>query len=151
MTVRPFSLAAAGLLIALAGCANHPSDRYDVDAEATASPEVALLRSFGRVDRAMAAMRATARPGQVAPSELQKPIVWRWSGPMDQAAKALADRIGWSYAAPGPDAPAMPTVTVDANGTTVLDVFRSIGTQAGNRATLLVDPDRRIVQVQRHV
>ena len=66
-------------------------------------------------------------------------------------AGALADRIGWSYAAPGPDAPAMPTVTVDANGVTVLDVFRSIGTQAGDRATLLVDPDRRMVQVQRHV
>lgn len=149
--MRPLSLATAGLLIALAGCASHPTDRSDVDAEATANPEVALLRSFDRVDRAMAAMRATARPGQVAPSELQKPIVWRWSGPMDQAAKALADRIGWSYAAPGPDAPAMPTITVDANGTSILDVFRSIGTQAGNRATLLVDPDRRIVQVQRHV
>lgn len=149
--MRLCSLAATGLLIALAGCATHPTDRSDVDAEAAANPEVALLRSFDRVDRAMAAMRATARPGQVAPSELQKPIVWRWSGPMDQAAKALADRIGWSYAAPGPDAPAMPTVTVDANGTTVLDVFRSIGTQAGERATLLVDPDRRIVQVQRHV
>ena len=148
--MRLCSLAATGLLIALAGCATHPTDRSDVDAEAAANPEVALLRSFDRVDRAMAAMRATARPGQVAPSELQKPIVWRWSGPMDQAAKALADRIGWSYAAPGPDAPAMPTVTVDANGTTVLDVFRSIGTQAGDRATLLVDPDRRIVQVQRH-
>lgn len=148
--MRLCSLAATGLLIALAGCAIHPTDRSDVDAEAAANPEVALLRSFDRVDRAMAAMRATARPGQVAPSELQKPIVWRWSGPMDQAAKALADRIGWSYAAPGPDAPAMPTVTVDANGTTVLDVFRSIGTQAGDRATLLVDPDRRIVQVQRH-
>lgn len=149
--MRPLPLAAAGLLIALAGCANKPGDRIDIDAEAMANPEVALLRSFDRVDRAMAAMQTSSRPGRVPPAELNKPIVWRWSGPMDQAAKAIAEKVGWSYAAPGPDAPPMPAVTVDANGTSVLDVLRSIGTQAGDRATLLVDPDRRIIQVQRHV
>ena len=149
--MRHLSLAGAGLLLTLAGCANHLNDRVDVDAEATANPEVALLRSFDRVDLAMVAMRATNGPARAAPAELHKPIVWRWSGPMDQAAKALADKIGWSYAAPGPDAPAMPVVSVDANGASILDVFRSIGTQAGSRATLLVDPDRRIIQVQRHV
>lgn len=149
--------AAAAVLLVLAGCAGTSSpEPPDIEAEAMANPEVALVHSLDRVASATATLRAAAEAprsaGAVVPAELQKPIVWRWSGPLDQAAKALATKVGYAYADGSPDTPiAMPTVSVDVSGATVLDVLRSVGAQAGDRATLVVDPDRRIVQVRRNV
>ncbi|MDN3563102.1 DotD/TraH family lipoprotein [Paeniroseomonas aquatica] len=143
-------LAIAGLLSA---CANHAVERPDIDAEGMANPEVALQTSMTRIQKAMAALQATqagARP--VVPDELNRPIVWRFDGPLDKAAKAIAESIGYSYAPPATDMPAvMPQVSVNANGRPVIEVLRSLGTQSGDRATLFVDPDHRIVQVRRHV
>lgn len=143
-------LAVAGLLSA---CATKGVERPDIDAEGMASPEVALQTSMTRIQKAMADLQATragARP--VVPDELNRPIVWRFDGPLDAAAKAIAERVGYSYAPPVTDMPAaIPNVSVNVNGSPVIDVLRSLGTQAGNRATLFVDPIHRIVQVRRHV
>lgn len=143
-------LAVAGLLSA---CATHSVERPDIDAEGMANPELALQSSMTRIQKAMADLQATragARP--VLPDELNRPIVWKFDGPLDVAAKAIADRVGYSYAPPGTDMPAaMPDVSVNVNGSPIIDVLRSLGSQAGNRATLFVDPAHRIVQVRRHV
>jgi len=145
------TLAAAALLAVLGGCARVGPERPDVDAEGIANPEVALTRTMERVGKAMADLRADRGTRTVLPAELQRPITWRWTGRLDEAAKALAERVGYAYAPPGPDAPAMPVVAVNVTDTPAIEVFRTLGTQAGTAATLVVDPEARIVQVKRHV
>ncbi|MBV8096191.1 MAG: DotD/TraH family lipoprotein, partial [Acetobacteraceae bacterium] len=41
-------------------------------------------------------------------------------------------------------------VSVDANNQSIVDLFRSLGSQAGSRATLVVDAQNHVVAVQYH-
>src|SRR5947209_15956770 len=90
----------AGTSLILAGCATQPR-LPDVETPGMANPEAALQRSIARVDAAMAqlgrmspASRPYASGGAVVPPELQRQVSLTWSGPIDQAAKALADQVG---------------------------------------------------------
>lgn len=147
--MRPTLLAGAAALLLASGCATKPA-APDVDAEGMANPEVALQRTLSRVAKATAdlyATRAGERP--VVPSELQRPLTWRFSGPMDEAARVMANHLGYAFTAPDAG-PALPAVRIEARDMPALDVFRTIGMQAGDRATVAVDPQRRVVEVHRH-
>ena len=139
---------AAGLLL-LSGCAGKPS-APDVEAEGVASPEVQLQRTLSRVAKATADLYAT-RSGErpAVPAELQRPLTWRWSGPLAEGARVLARHLGYAFTAPD-EGPALPTVRVDAKDTPALDILKAFGAQAGDCATVAVDPQRRIVEVHRN-
>lgn len=88
----------AGTVLILAGCAAQPR-LPDVETMGMANPELALQRSEARVDAAMAQlgrMGAVSRPyasgrGRGAARAATASLL-TWSGPIDQAAKALADQ-----------------------------------------------------------
>ena len=145
------TLAGLALFGALAGCARPAVERPDVDADAIANPEVAIVKTMERVAKAMDDLRAGRGARGVVPAELQRPVTWRFTGPLDQAAQALAERVGYAYAPPGPDAPAMPVVAINAQATPAIEVFRTLGEQVGSAVAVVVDPETRIVQVKRHV
>lgn len=150
-----------GAVALLAGCADRVNAiSPDVDATGMPNAELALQRSMDRADTAMrdlgsrgVAVRAVApSPApSIIPAELQRPETFAWSGPIDVGAKALADRIGYRLVVTAPEKPVPVVVSVNLRNVRILDLFEALGTSAGTQATVIVDPDRRQVQVQHHV
>ncbi|MBV8096127.1 MAG: DotD/TraH family lipoprotein, partial [Acetobacteraceae bacterium] len=89
-------------------------------------------------------MRPSSR--QVVPAELQKPVSLNWRGPLDEVARALANQVGYRFTVTGQAISPIP-VSVDANNQSIVDLFRSLGSQAGSRATLVVDAQNHVVAV----
>ena len=89
----------------------------------------------------------------IVPAELQRPETFAWSGPIDIGAKALADKVGYrlvvTQTIAGPSQPIL--VSVNMANARIVDAFEALGTAAGPRATVIVDPDRHTVEVQHHV
>lgn len=154
---RFLSIAGGGALVLLAGCAGRAVVTPDVDATGMPSAELALQRSVERVDAAMrdlggmnvSARFATALPAPV-PAELQRPVTWAWSGPLDAGVKVLADRVGYRLVVTASPEAALIDVAVSQRNARILDLFEALGTAAGTRATVIVDPDHRQVEVRYH-
>ena len=147
-------LAAVGLL---AACATTKIDP-NVDAYGMPNAELALQRSMDRVGAAMSSLggmtvgyRAASVQPPVVPAELQRPLSFAWSGPIDTGAKALADRIGYKLVVTKPTNAAPITVGLNMTNTSAIDLFRAMGEAAGSQATVIVDPDHQQVLVQHHV
>ena len=155
---RFLSLAGCGALALLSACAGVTSVPPDVDATGMPSAEVALQRSVERVHAAMrdlggqgVASRTMPAMPAVIPAELRRPATWSWSGPLDAGAKVLADRIGYRLVVTGQLTGATPvSVAVAMQYARILDLFEALGTAAGTRATVIVDPDHHQVEVRHH-
>jgi defect-in-organelle-trafficking protein DotD len=157
MCPNPVRLISAFVTIGLlAGCA---STHVPTDVATTGVPnaELALRRTLGQVDSDMTQIgsmqpgfyaAATASP--VVPAELEKPVQFVWSGPLDAGVKKLARSIGYSVAVSGPQNPQPILVKVNINGQ-VIGAFQELGSQAGAIATVQVDPLHHQVQVVHHV
>jgi len=141
-----------GLLI-LAGCSATP-ERPTIETAGMANPEVALQRSISRVDAAMATLggMTVARNIQstVVPAELQKPVSLKWSGPLDEAAKALSKQVGYRFVSNG-QASTPVIVTLEVVSQPIINLFKSLGSQAGSRATVTVDAQNHLVEVRYNV
>lgn len=154
---RFLSIAGSGVLVLLTGCTGRAVVTPDVDATGMPSAELALQRSVERVDAAMrdlgglnvSARPATALPAPV-PAELQRPMTWAWSGPLDAGVKVLADRVGYRLVVTASPGTAPVEVAVSRRDARLLDLFEALGTAAGTRATVIVDPDHRQVEVRYH-
>ena len=145
-----------GAVIALSGCTGIVKVPPDVDATGMPNADLALQRSMERVDVAMrdlgglgSSSRASAPV--IVPAELRRPVTLAWSGPLDDGAKALADRIGYRLVVTKPDNAQPIDVAVDRRDVPILELFEALGTSAGVQATVVVDPDHRQVEVQHHV
>lgn len=152
---RFLPLAGCGALALLSACAGTGKVAPDVDATGMPSAEVALQRSVERVDAAMrdlggrgVAGRPTPAAPAVIPAELRRPVTWSWSGPLDAGAKVLADRIGYHLVVTAASGAASVEVAVAMQDARILDLFEALGTAAGVRATVIVDPDHHQVEVR---
>jgi len=130
-----------------------------VDQQLVAEPDPISLRLASAVDKASAALQTLAsveqarNPGvQVqaapyAPQELRRTVSVDWAGPIEPIARKLADRAGYQLQVNG-DAPPTPIiVSLRTQEKSVVEVLRDIGLQAGTRADISVDPERRIVEL----
>lgn len=90
------------------------------------------------------------------PAELLRPISFSWGGPLDGAAKALADRIGYGFAsgdALGAPVPAgLPPIEGSLNvvNTSAAEGAQLLGSQARGRAVVVVNPETRRIEVYRY-
>ncbi len=158
---RSFPASLCGAAILLSGCTGIVKVAPGVDAGGMPNAELALQRSMQQVDAALRDLRgaqparraadATAPAPAIVPAELNRPDSFAWSGPLDAGAKALADRIGYRLVISLPPNPQPIVVAVDRRGVRILDIFEALGQAAGARATVIVDPDHRQVDVQHHV
>lgn len=141
-------------LCLLSGCADGTSAPI-IDTTGMPNTELALQRSLARVDSdmghlgSMSVTRPTAET--IVPAELQQPMNWSWSGPIDQGARALAKKIGYQFVATQPEKPQPIIVTVSKADATVLEMFQALGASAGTRALVTVDPYHHQVRVDHHV
>jgi defect-in-organelle-trafficking protein DotD len=83
-----------------------------------------------------------------ASPNMMQPVSLRWSGPIEQVARVLAERAGLRFRVKGRE-PAVPlVVNVDAYQEPILHVLRDIGLQAGTRADLAIDQNEGVVEVR---
>ena len=149
------ALLAIGLL---AGCAGTPQVPTDVATTGMPNAELALHRTLDQVNSEMtqigsmqpAGYVAAAASAPVVPDDLQKPVQFVWTGPLDAGVQKLAASIGYTVAIFGPHNPQPVPVAVNVDGQ-VLGAFQALGTQAGTAATVEVDPLHHQVQVVHHV
>jgi len=83
-----------------------------------------------------------------APSNLSQPISVRWTGPIDQIGKALADRAGMRFRVKGTTPPVPLMVSVDVYQQPLIHVLQDIGLQAGQRADLAVDAQNGVIEIR---
>lgn len=82
------------------------------------------------------------------PSNLMQPISIRWSGPIEQITKTLAEHAGLRFRVKGNVPPVPLTVSVDAYQQPLIHVLRDIGLQAGHRADLAIDSSNGFVEIR---
>jgi defect-in-organelle-trafficking protein DotD len=142
------------LVCLMAGCT-----QYKVDQQLVAEPDPVALRLASAVDKASAALQTLASVEQArnpaaavqippsAPQELRRTVSVDWVGPIEPMAHSLADRAGYQLQVNGDRPPVPVVVSIMAREKSVIEVLRDIGLQAGQRANIVVDPDRRIVEL----
>ena len=145
------------LLLALAGCNGFKVVPTEVSAPGMADADKALRESIARVNQAMNEMGGkgvvTLQPtsaGPYVPAELQRPVMAPLAGSLDDAARTLATRVGYRFASNAAPGTVPVPVVLPGQPTPLIDLFRTLGDQAGQRAEVLVDADRRQVEVRHH-
>lgn len=142
-------------LSALVACApGRPIDRQLVS-----EPDPVALRLASAADRSSAALQTLAAVEQArtpqanmnlppaAPQELRRTVTVNWNGPITGIAKTLADRAGYRLDVTGATPPVPVVVNISAYQRPVIEVLRDVGLQAGSRASVIVDSDRRVVEI----
>lgn len=150
------ALLAAALL---AGCSHTIPVPTTVVTGGMPNPEEALRQSMNHVDAEMAELGAMQAPpagaaiaaAPVLPEDLQRIVSFTWAGSLDKGVAKLAQSIGYTFYTTAPSNAQPIDVTVQAQSEPAIQVFKSLGDAAGNRATVEVDPLHHQVQVIHHV
>ncbi len=151
-TISVFSALCLSLMVS--ACTHN-----QVDQQLVAEPDSLGLRMASAVDKASAALETLAsveqarNPGAAvqsvpyAPQELRRTVTVKWVGPIEPIMQRLADRAGYQMQVNGDMPPAPVVVSLDARQKMVIDVLRDLGLQAGQRADVVVDPERSVVEL----
>lgn len=144
-------------LVLLAGCAQGQTSVTPVAAE----PDIVTVKLAQAADKASKALdsiagieqqRSPAAPPvedySNVPSNLMQPVSIRWSGPIEQITRTMAERAGLRFRVKGNVPPVPLTVTIDAYQQPIIHVLRDIGLQAGHRADLALDPASGFVEIR---
>lgn len=156
--MKPFAslflvLAGIGLM---AGC-----DRSTSIKPVATEPDIVTVKLAQAADKASTALDSIAGIEQQrnpiapppqnyanAPANLMQPVTIRWSGPIEQITRNLAERAGMRFRTKGSPPPVPLTVTIDAYQQPILHVLRDIGLQAGQRADIAVDGASGAVEIR---
>jgi len=151
MRIAPALIAA----LVLAGCARVYPVPTDVAVPGMPNPEVALQQSMSTVAAEMEKLgqlgpAATVRAEPVVPADLQRIVSFQWNGPLDQGVAKLAQSIGYTFTLTTPPGVVPLPVSINVASVPVYQVFRTLGEQAGTKATVQVDPLHHQVEVIYH-
>jgi defect-in-organelle-trafficking protein DotD len=153
--------------VLLAGCADMQNQWSEWNSAPSVKPvatepDIVTVKLAQAADKASKALDTIANIDQqknpsVAPipddyanasPNMMQPVSIRWSGPIEQIARVLAERAGLRFRVKGRQ-PAVPlVVNVDAYQEPILHILRDIGLQAGNRADLAIDSNNGVVEVR---
>ena len=118
------------------------------------NPEIALQTTMRDVNSEMAELNGIVPPPPpatpVEPADLDRVVSFSWNGPLDQAVAKLALSIGYTFYVSAPPNNAPMNVSIDVDSDTVYDIFQKLGNDAGNRATVAVDPVNHQVELTYH-
>ena len=169
MTLRKNLLTVASAALLLAACSDFRTDwdqsfgQQPAAIKPTATePDIVTVKLAQAADKASKALDSIANIEQQknptvppmqddyanASSNMMQPVSLRWSGPIEQVARTLAERAGMRFRVKGRQ-PAVPlVVSIDAYQQPILHVLRDIGLQAGTRADLAIDQNEGVVEVR---
>lgn len=156
------------LAFVLAGCGTMESPfsgsnrgAGDTKPQLVAEPDKTSLMIADAADRATKALEGLSQVEQVrtpsaaqaappianAPMELQRPVTFAWSGPVEPVAADIAAWTGYAFRTVGDQPPTPIIVTLDVFNTPMVEVLRDIGLQMGTRADLKLDANRRVIEI----
>lgn len=143
----------ATLSIGLTACSGHIKPG-PIETIGMASPEVALQRSIASTTsdlRELGTVRAApvvpVTDQSSTPDDINRRIWFVWNGPLNAGIRKLGKEIGYTVTVFGKSH----DLTVQTNSVApVLDILRSFGDQAGNAATVQVDPLHHQIAVVYH-
>ncbi len=168
MTLRKNTLTVLGAALLLGGCSDIESAWDDTFSPAPEIRPVATEPDIVSIKLAQAADKASKSLDSIANIEQQKnptvqplpddyadvspnlmqPVTLRWSGPIEQISRTLAEHAGLRFRVKGnqPEVPLI--VNVDVYQQPIIHVLRNLGLQAGSRADLAVDSNEGVVEVR---
>jgi defect-in-organelle-trafficking protein DotD len=164
MTTRIGLLTLSAALLLLSGCADWDamtSSQPDVRAVAT-EPDIVSVKLAQAADRASKSLDTIANIEQTknpavppiqddyanASPNMMQPVSVRWSGPIEQVTRTLAERAGLRFRVKGRQPAAPLIVNVDAYQQPIVHILRDVGLQAGTRADLSIDQNEGVVEVR---
>lgn len=110
----------------------------------TASQEMHhILTAFDQVG---AVRFPLVRQGSVLPPEMEKPVSWYWQGPVDQAVRIVADRVG--YAVDIPPDPDPPVISISEENTTMAGLLDEMAAAATDQAEIDIDVQSHTIRVK---
>ena len=140
----------------LAGCAT-PDIPPTVAVAGMPNTELALRRSMDQVNADMGQLgglqaydTAPIPTHAQLPAELERQIQFVWAGPLDAGVRKLGDSLGYTVSVTAPKNSQPLVVVVNVTGQ-AFAALRALGEQAGDRATVAVDPQNRQITVTHHV
>lgn len=156
MTFRKSMIVLSGAALLLAGCesqqitpvATEP-DPVSVKLAQAADKAANALNNISNIEQYKNPAVPPIRDDYAsAPPNMVQPVSIRWSGPIEQITRVLAERAGLRFRVKGrlPGAPVI--VNVDAYQQPILHVLRDVGFQAGTRADLSIDTNEGVVEVR---
>jgi len=146
-------LAIIALPMILSACASTPPATGAID-----HTEASLSEASYSVSRAISSLSETAQASRPLP-QLDPPpnpasygmaglTSIDWSGPVEPLIKQIARVTNYRMRVLGNE-PAIPVlVTVYDKNTMIADIIRDIGFQCGRRATVVVFPDSRVIELR---
>jgi defect-in-organelle-trafficking protein DotD len=159
MRVFHHSAIASGLFAAtlLAGCASGPVPKVAANVVTPGMPnlQTALNNAILRTDQAVDQLDgepvmtlASARLPEALPGELEQRIRWNYEGNLGPAVHALGRLINYHVVIHHPKGVAPVLVSVHADQIPVSTVIRTLGIEAGSRATVTVIPAEQTIDVR---
>lgn len=140
-------------IIALTACASSPPQPNPLD-----STESSLAEASYDVSRSISSLSETAQAAHPMP-QLQPPpspasygmaglTSVDWSGPVEPLVRQMAKASNYRVRVLG-TAPAIPVlVTVYDKNMMLADILRDVGYQCGRRASVIVFPESRVIELQ---
>lgn len=145
-------LLAAALPLLVASCAEPPPPpKPAVDPVETALIETA--RKSADAVRALAETEISRTPPvrvaeQEVPAELRRSISVHWTGPIGPMVKSIATELNYDFAEIGK--PPISSIVVDIKATDrpIYQILEDVGLQAGTRADVALNPQRRTIEIR---
>lgn len=161
-----FNILVAAAAIGLAGCqTTSPAHKATNDAQMTKEVQVLDIDPIGEalistaesssraLDRFAMVQQTRTPPTEVKPAsipaEMQREIILEWHGKIEPALSALSREIGYTFEVSG--RPGTVPVLVHLDGEkprSIYAILQDLGLQAGNWATVAVNPDDGIKRVE---
>lgn len=145
-------IAFLSILILLSGCSSAPPPRHPLGTDvALAEASYSVSRSIVNLaEIAQAAHPVCELKSQPAPASygMGQLTSVDWSGPIQPLVEQLAVNSGYRLRVLG-RCPAIPVlVSVYSKNMLLADVLRDVGYQAGRRASIVVFPENRVVELR---
>jgi defect in organelle trafficking protein DotD len=143
----------AGLFLALTDCTPTVPPANNLDETGTSMAEASYAVSRSIVELSETAQAAHPLPTLDPPPNpasygMAQLTDVDWSGPVEPLVKQMARAAGYRLNVLGTP-PAIPVlVTVYEKNTMLADVLRNVGFQCGRRASVIIYPDSRVIELR---
>lgn len=150
-----------GLALLSSACATHATVDPAAEAAIRAAGQEAALKLAESAERASKAQEELARIQEArtrpapkpfdetlanVPQELRKAVTIEWSGPAPEAARRVAQTVGYGFTIVGNPPATPPIVNVSLREVAAAKAFEDIGLQSQPFGQVVVDPNARRVE-----
>jgi hypothetical protein len=125
-----------------------PNIRSEVDQQIAqgGAEAAAALRQLAAIQRARTPAPSPSVAEADLPEALRAKATFEWSGPAQGLVRELASRVGYAYRETGNPTAVPPNVNISLRETMVGQALVDVGLQVQRVATLVVDPDARVIE-----